>query len=119
MLLDDEVRLHQYERTLVVLKRLQEAQPDDGQLQYFEGEVYRLRDDKDDRKLAQDCHGRAIDGIDCPPEAWRSLGLVKMKDSQSTLARRTFDTYLRLLPKAEDQIGRASCRDRVCASMEI
>src|SRR3546814_10884592 len=82
MLLDDEVRLHQYERTLVVLKRLQEAQPDDGQLQYFEGEVYRLRDDKDDRKLAQDCYGRAIDGIDCPPEAWRSLGLVQMKRSE-------------------------------------
>lgn len=113
MLLDDEVRLHQYDRTLVVLKRLQGNQPGDGELIYFEGEVYRLRDGDGDRKLASGCYERAIGTGSSPPQAWRSLGLVQMKDGKKQAAHQSFDTYLKLLPDAEDRIIIKSYMDKM------
>lgn len=103
MLLEDEIRLRQYDRTLVLLRRLQAETPNDGELIFFEGEVFRLRDGDDDRKRAIDTYERAIAADGPPPEAWRSLGQVQHKENQAAAAQRSFRQYLDLKPDADDR----------------
>jgi predicted Zn-dependent protease len=112
MLLEDELRLRQYERSLVMLKRLQDETPGDGELIYFEAEVYRLRDQDDDRKVAEDTYGRAVQAANPPPQAWRSLGLLQRRDGRHEAAQQSFRKYLDLKPDAEDRAIIASYMEK-------
>lgn len=103
MLLEDELRLRQYERSLVLLQRLQKETPGDGELIYFEAEAYRLRDKDGDRTLAETTYERALLAPDAPPQAWRSLGLVQRRDGRQEAAQQSFKKYLELRPDAEDR----------------
>lgn len=103
MLLEDELRLRQYERSLVLLQRLQKEAPGDGELIYFEAETYRLRDKDGDRTLAETTYERALQATDAPPQAWRSLGLVQRRDGRQEAAQQSFKKYLDLRPDAEDR----------------
>lgn len=103
MLLEDELRLRQYERSLVLLQRLQKEAPGDGELIYFEAEAYRLRDKDGDRTLAETTYERALLAPDAPPQAWRSLGLVQRRDGRQEAAQQSFRKYLDLRPDAEDR----------------
>ncbi|WP_341703474.1 M48 family metalloprotease [Ferrovibrio sp.] len=104
LLLEDELRLRQYDRSLVLLRRLQAETPEDGELIYFEGEVYRLRDGDGDRRLARETYEKALAAGGCPPEAWRALGQIQRKDSQHDAARGSFRRYLELKPEADDRM---------------
>jgi predicted Zn-dependent protease len=103
MLLEDELKLRQYGRTLVVLQHLTATIGDDGELAYIEGEVYRLRDGKGDRERARAAFDRAIAHGDCPPETYRSLGLVALRSGDRKAADGAFDRYLALRPNATDR----------------
>lgn len=103
MLLEDELRLRQYERSLVLLQRLQKEMPGDGELIYFEAEAYRLRDKDEDRKTAEAAYERALLAQNAPPQTWRSLGLVQYRDGRRDVATKSFQKYLELRPDAEDR----------------
>lgn len=100
-LLQDELRLARYERTLVVLEHLAIAGKD-AELWFFEGEVYRLRGRDGDRPEAYRAYEKAIDSVDTPPETWRSLGLMYRQDRDMRRASEAFQTYLQLAPDAPD-----------------
>jgi predicted Zn-dependent protease len=102
-LLEDELKLRQYERTLVVLDQLGRGGKEDGELAYYTGEVYRLRDEKGDRERARDALLRALTRADCPAEAQRSLGLVQRRLGAKGDARAAFRRYLELRPDAVDR----------------
>lgn len=103
MMLEDELRLRQYERSLVLIRRLQKETPEDGELIYFEAEIYRLREDKDDLKLAEQTYERAVLAANTPPQAWRSLGLIQRRDGRHDAAVQSFRKYLDLRPNADDR----------------
>lgn len=103
MLLADELKLRQYGRTLVVLKHLAATIGDNGELAYVEGEVYRLRDGKGDRPRARTAFDRAIAHGDCPPETYRSLGLLALRSGDRKAADSAFGRYLALRPDATDR----------------
>lgn len=112
MLLEDELRLRQYERSLALLQRLQKEQPGDGELIYFEGEIYRLRNGTDDLKTAEATYERALQASGAPPQAWRSLGLLQRRDGRHDAAGQSFRKYLDLKPDAEDRAIIASYMEK-------
>jgi beta-barrel assembly-enhancing protease len=102
MLLDDELRLRQYDRSLVVIEAMESAWPPDGELAFYHGEVYRLRDGDGDRQRALGQYERAIGLPSAPPELHRSLGLVRWKIGDRELAQASFRKYLELRPNPSD-----------------
>jgi len=101
--LQDELRLRQPERTLIVLDRLAVEGQRDAELLFCEGEVYRLRDGDGDRPKARAAYERAIGAGDAPPEAWRGLGMLAQRDGDKAAARAAFEQYLKLRPDASDR----------------
>ncbi|MFO1188085.1 MAG: M48 family metalloprotease [Alphaproteobacteria bacterium] len=102
-LLQDEIRLRQYARSLVLMDRLIEAAPKDGELLFYRGEVYRLRDHENDRDRALANYDEASAGEGAPPEIWRSRGLVHRTAGDRSTAATAFDRYLTLRPDAPDR----------------
>ncbi len=103
LLLQDELKLRQYDRSLVVLQNVAASQGEDGEIAYFTGEVYRLRDENDDRRRALECFDRATARPDCPPETYRSIGFVRLRDGDHAAADAAFTRYLELKPDASDR----------------
>jgi predicted Zn-dependent protease len=102
-LLQDEIRLRQYARSLVLFDRLIEATPRDGELMFYRGEVYRLRDQEGDRERALAAYDEAMAGQDAPPDLWRSRGLVHRAGGGRRAAGSAFQRYLELNPMAPDR----------------
>jgi predicted Zn-dependent protease len=102
MLLEDELKLRQYDRTLVVLKGIA-AEKEDGEVAFYTGEVHRLRDGNGDREEARKTLERALEFADCPAEADRSLGLIHRRDGSQEAAAASFRRYLERRPDASDR----------------
>lgn len=102
-LLEDEVRLRQYGQSLKLFEMLGREGPPDGELAYFTGEVYRLRNADGDGAKARDQYERAVAMADAPPEAYRGLGLVHMREGDQVRADEAFRQYLKLKPDADDR----------------
>lgn len=98
----DEIQRGQYEESLVLFNRLLTREPQDAQVLYARGEVYRLRDEKDDNAKAVDDLTRATMVIKAPAEAFRSLGLAYKSRSDAASAVPAFEKYLSLAPEAPD-----------------
>lgn len=103
-LLADEVRLRQPGPSLVLFDRLLKASPQDGQLLFAKGEVYRLRDKDDDSDRALSLYQQATASPTAPPEAWRGIGLIRMRRGDKAGAADVFRRYLELKPDAEDRL---------------
>jgi predicted Zn-dependent protease len=102
-LLQDEIRLRQYSRSLALFDRLIEATPRDGELLFYRGEVFRLRDSETDRTGALASYDEAISAGDAPPEVWRSRGLVHRSAGEHDAAVQAFERYLEVRPNASDR----------------
>jgi tetratricopeptide (TPR) repeat protein len=99
----DELHLRRYESLETLIKMMIEKDVDDGQFQYFLGELYRLRNNEGDRKLAIAAYEAAI-GKDPPPELYRSMGLIYLKsDDDKAKGRELLARYLELRPDAKDR----------------
>jgi predicted Zn-dependent protease len=102
-LLRDELRLRASARTQVLLERLLAAEPASGQLHFFQGELYRLRNDDGDPARALESYERALARGGAPPETNRAAGLLLMRRGEKERARAAFDRYLTEAPEAEDK----------------
>ena len=103
MLFQDELLLRQPDRSIALLDIMLKAMKEDGEIAYFAGEIYRMRDDSGDGARARDALERAITYADCPPDAYRSLGLLHLKAGERDDARKAFQRYLALKPDAGDR----------------
>jgi len=101
--LQDELRLRQPERTLILLDRLAVEGVRDPELLFFEGEVYRMRDAEGDRPKARVAYQRAVATGNAPPESWCGLGMLGQRDGDKAAARVAFERYLELKPDASDR----------------
>jgi predicted Zn-dependent protease len=102
MLVQDELTLRQYGRSEVVFDRLLAQSPDDGLLWFGKGEVYRLRGDQGDLARASEAYAKALAGKDAPPEVYRSIVRVELKQGGKDRAQAAFDAYLKARPDAPD-----------------
>lgn len=101
-LVGDELALRQYGRSELVFDRLLAQSPDDGQLWYAKGEVYRLRGEEGDAARALAAYGKALGTTSAPPETYRSTMLVELKAGARDRAQAALDAYLKLKPDAAD-----------------
>src|SRR5262249_30382389 len=101
-LLEDELRRRRYGETLVLLARMQKTLPADGEIEFYRGEVYRMRNGKDDLELALQSYRQAQAMPGVPPEVFRSEGFVLRQMKQDSESRRAFRRYLDLKPAADD-----------------
>jgi Zn-dependent protease with chaperone function len=102
-LLRDELRLRHFKRTQVLLERLLTIEPASGQLHFFQGELYRLRNDDGDAARALASYERALSLGGAPPETHRGAGLLRMRGGDRDGARAAFDRYLAEATEAEDR----------------
>jgi predicted Zn-dependent protease len=101
-LVGDELALRQYGRSELVFQRLLAQWPDDGQLWFAKGEVYRLRGEEGDADRALAAYARALETRNAPPETLRATMLVELKMGARDRARAALDAYLKAKPDAAD-----------------
>jgi predicted Zn-dependent protease len=101
MLLEEQVRLNDPGANLYLLNRLANDRWD-GTLRYYEGEVYRLRDETDDAQRAANAFALAVAEPDAPPEAHRAHGYALLKAGRNEEGRQALARYLELAPDAKD-----------------
>ena len=103
MLLEDQLKLRQFNRTDFLIERLIAGGINVGELQYYKGEMYRLRNTEGDRSLAREAYLSALDNPGIPPEIYRSIGYLDLKDGRPEQAAVAFARYLELQPDADDR----------------
>lgn len=102
-LLEDEINLHQFGRTEYLLQSLLENRVQTGLVNYYLGELYRMRGGDGDIQQAKEHYQAAIESGDYPAETHRSLGLLHYKDKEAVAARDQFTEYLDIKPGASDR----------------
>jgi len=100
--LEDDVKLHEFDRSMALLDMLAGDGTDKGLVDFFKGEVHRLRNQDDDLDAALADYENALSDGKPPPDVYHSMGIVLRKLDRHDEAKRAFTTYLRLRPDAED-----------------
>src|SRR5262249_39643090 len=101
MLLEEQVKLNDPGASLYLINAL--AQDGwDGELRYYQGEVYRLRADAGDDVLANGAYAAAVEAPNAPPAAFRAHGYALLRAGQPDEGRRALARYLELAPQAPD-----------------
>ncbi len=98
-----ELRRRDFGQTLSLLDRLGQHGEDFGVVEYYRGEVHRLRRGEGDRARAKQFYQSAITHADAPAAAWRELGDLEQRDGNVAAARAHYTTYLERAPNAEDR----------------
>jgi predicted Zn-dependent protease len=100
-----ELRRREYDRLLFVLDSLETQGLRPGEIDFYRGELYRLRADqqKGDRASAIDFYRKAVAGEGAPAAAHRGLAEVYRQGGDYAAARAEFAEYLRLAPDAPDR----------------
>ncbi len=98
-----ELRRRDFGQTLLILERLGAHGEDLGVVEYYRGEVHRLRRGEGDRVQARTHYLAATAHADAPAAAWRELGDLALRDNNNAEAAQYFTTYLERAPEAEDR----------------
>lgn len=101
--LRDELRTRDFARFHVVLDQLKASNVNLGELYYFEGESFRLRDEPGDDRLAISAYLRAIGEAGTPPDVHRGLGEMFRRIGDAQQAQAAFREYLHLRPDAPER----------------
>lgn len=98
-----DIRRRDYGQTAVVLDRLAAHSEDLGVIEYYRGEINRIRRGEGDRARAVQHYTNAIAHPDAPAAAWRELGEYAARDSRNEEALGFFNAYLERAPNAGDR----------------
>ncbi len=98
-----ELRRRDYGQTLFVLDRLAAHGEDLGMVEFYRGEIHRIRRGEGDRERAIQHYLNAIAQPDGPAAAWRELGEYAARDQRNAEAAAYFTSYLERAPNAEDR----------------
>lgn len=100
--LQDEIKRGQYEESLVLFDRILKKDPQDVEVLFARGEVYRMRDEGGDGDKALADLDRASRLPKAPAETFRALGLLHKQRNDRAAAVKAFDAYLAQAPQAPD-----------------
>ena len=100
-MLDDQVKLNDPGASEYLIRTL--AQDGwNGLLRFYEGEVWRLRNQPGDDVRAAQSYAAAVVYPDAPADAWRWHGIALMKTGRTGEAKAAFARYLTMKPDAPD-----------------
>lgn len=102
--LQDEIKRGQFEESVVLFDRLMQRNPQDAEVLFARGEIYRQRAEKDDLAHSLDDLQKAtsFSPETTPALTYRSLGLLHKQRMDSPAAVQAFEKYLSLVPDAPD-----------------
>ncbi len=103
LLMNDQLATNRYGRTLEMLERHEAIGIDPSLVRYFYGETYRQRGSDGDRERAVAAYQGSIEAGNPPPEAYRDLGYLLMKQGNVDDARDAFRQYLELASDPTDR----------------
>lgn len=98
-----DLRRRDYGQTALVLDRLAAHGEDIGVVEYYRGEINRIRRAEGDRERAIQHYTNAISHPDAPAAAWRELGEYAARDGRNEEAAGHFGAYLERAPDAGDR----------------
>jgi tetratricopeptide (TPR) repeat protein len=101
--LRDELDRRDFAALQVVLENLRKGGDQLGEIDYFQGELYRLRSQDGDVERAIGAYRRAGSEPGAPAETHRELGLLYWQSGQLGQARESFHRYLDAAPGATDR----------------
>ena len=102
-LMEDQIDTNRFGRTKELLERHSEMGVDTGIIYYFYGEMFRQRADEGDRELAMSAYRHSIETGNAPPDAYRNLGYLHLKEKDMDAARKNFRAFLEREPEASDR----------------
>jgi hypothetical protein len=102
-LMEDQLDTNRFGRTEELLERHRALGVNPGLVYYFYGEMFRQRDEDGDEKLAMDAYRHSIETGSAPPDAYKNLGYLHLKDGDTVAAQVQFRTYLDIDPDADDR----------------
>ena len=103
LLMEDQIDTNRFGRTEEILRRHAEMGVDPGVLHFFHGEMYRQRGEEGDAVLAINAYTRATEQESVPPEAYKNLGYLYLKQKDVPKAQEYFRQYLLADPEASDR----------------
>ena len=103
LLMEDQIDTNRFGRTEEMLHRHSALGINSGLVLYFLGENYRQRGQDGDRVLAMAAYKQSIQTGDAPPEAYKNLGYLQLKNDNTRAAQESFRHYLALKPNASDR----------------
>lgn len=98
-----DLRRRDYGQTSLILDRLAAHGEDLGIVEYYRGEINRIRRAEGDRARAIQHYTNAIAQPDAPAAAWRELGEFAARDNRNAEAVSFFTAYLERAPNAGDR----------------
>lgn len=99
-----DLRRRDYGQTLLLLERLAAHGEDIGLVEFYRGEIHRIRRGDGDRERAAQHYANAIAHADAPAAAWRELGEYAARDGRNDEAAQLFTAYLARAPNASDRV---------------
>ena len=105
-LLQAEIDLRNFERSLALFDMLLETDPNPAEIIFFKGELHRVRNDEKESDVAAalDLYDEALAAEGKPPtEIYRSMGLLHRRQGNSETAARAFRSYLELEPHSVER----------------
>ncbi len=103
LLMEDQIDTNRFGRTEEILRRHAQMGVEPGVLHFFHGEMYRQRGAEGDSELAMSAYNRATEQEDVPPEAYKNLGYLYLKQKDTLSAQANFRKYLEADPQASDR----------------
>jgi len=103
MLMEDQLDTNRFGRTQNMLRKHMEIGVEQGLIHFFQGEMYRQRNDEGDLELAKASYELAVGGNSPVADAYRNLGYIELKQGNSSKAIKKFRRYLELKPNADDR----------------
>lgn len=102
-LLEDELKRRKFGESLALVQQKLEHTPQDGELRFFLGEIYRMRGAEGDPQKALESYATAAEQPGAPAELYRSMGMIHMQQGNRQAADTAFKRYLEAKPEAEDR----------------
>lgn len=103
MLMADELNLGHFKQSETVFDRQIKLGRNVGEVLYYKGELYRRRGKDGDEAMALGFYHDACEAAGAPPEALRSVGLMRWRRGEKDQAREFFRRYLAAKPDAGDR----------------
>jgi len=97
-----ELNTRRFCRARVLLERLIEDGANVGELHYYRGELYRLRDEEGDTEKAIEAYRTALKHPSAPARTHRDLARVLWRADQTAQAQKAFRRYLEVADSPDD-----------------
>lgn len=99
----NHLQLQEYQQTEYLLGKHEQLGYPKAQIEFFNGELHRLRKGEGDSNKAMEAYSRTIQMPEPPADAYRELAYLKLKGNETLEARLLFEQYLAIHPDASDR----------------